>query len=339
MVSLFTVAFVQFGYALQLRAQNYELGGILVRSVPRAAAAGALTFVAFAVLRRLKHRGWFGTVGLGRYLLLLGVGALPPSIFMFLFTGISEQQVPYFFTRNVLFFAVVHALLGRSEQRLRSEIEAKERSLQMVEDQRELIIEADEATRRSIADFLHDRVQASLVVLSIQLNRIADESSEEVGSRLRSVTEELERLRKFELRTASQRLSPDLRILGLRNALEELQQFYSAAMSIRITVDPTFETLAAGDHQRRNLCAYRVVEQALLNAAVHGRARHCEVHVGASSAGHWWIAVRNDGKALESTSKPGAGSAIIDSWVHSMGGTWQLLDDDGWVRLQVVFPE
>lgn len=337
-VAIIISAFLQFGYTLQLRSEGRGLWFVLIHSAPRSVVVGALAFVTLELVRQLKHRGIFGQVGLGRYSLLLFIGILPISILMSVITELSPQETIYYFARNWTFLVVIQALLGRSEQRLRNEINAKERSLQLLAEQRELIVEADEMARRSVADFLHDRVQASMVVLSMQLNRIANESSGDVGNQLRSITEELERLRKFDLRSASQRLSPDLRIIGLRGALDDLQQFYAAALEIRPIVDDAFAQLAA-EHEDRNLGAYRIIEQAVLNAAAHGQATTCIVEVRVATGVGWSISVRNDGNPLAEETEAGAGSAIIDAWVASLGGEWQITNDDGWVHLRATFPE
>ena len=338
-LAIFGGALLQFGYTLELRLRGVSAFEASVQAVPRSIPIGLTMFAGFELLRRLKRRGVFGEIGLGKYVLVILAGSIPASLLTFVFVGVETSGIPFLLARNLSFLILVQALLGRSEQRLRNEIAEKERSLQLLSEQRELIIEADETARRSIADFLHDRVQASMVVLSMQLNRIADESGDGVGTQLRSITDELERLRKFDLRSASQRLSPDLRIIGLQGALEDLQRFYSSAMQVEIHLDPRFRDVQSGDHHHRDLCAYRIIEQGVLNAAVHGKARSCKVAVEAMPSGGWRIDVRNDGAALVDGAQPGAGSAIIDAWAHSLDGQWRLENEDGWVRLTVTFAE
>lgn len=330
--------FVQYGLTIQYRAEGLELVDLQRQAVPRAVAIGVIFFLSFSLLRALVVKGVFGEIGFGRYFILTALATLPTSVVSFMNTNLRSVEWPFFFLRNIFFVLVVLATLGISERRLRTEIAQKERSLALVEDQRALIIEADEIARRSVADFLHDRVQASMVVLSMQLNRLANESAGDVGGQLRSITEELERLRKFELRSASQRLSPDLRIIGLRGALDDLQQFYAAALTLQYNVDDAFTRMAT-DHADRNLGAYRIIEQAVLNAAAHGQATTCFIDVSSTPDAGWSISVQNDGNRLTEQPQPGAGTAIIDAWVHSLGGEWQISNDDGMVHLQATFPE
>ena len=338
-VSIFGWALLQFGYTLELRIRGEVSWLASLQAAQYSLPAGLTLFATLWLLRFLKQRGVFGEVGIGRYLLILVIGNLPSSILTFALIGTELTDAPFLLTRNLFFLVLIQALLGITEQRLRSEIAEKERSLELLAEQRELIIEADEAARRSIADFLHDRVQANMVVLSMQLNQIADEAGDGVGTRLRSITDELERLRKFDLRSASQRLSPDLRIIGLQGALDDLQKFYSSVMEIEVQLDPSFRDVQSGDHEYRDLCAYRIIEQALLNAAVHGKAKRCRVAAEVRPGGGWRIDVRNDGAPLVDGRQPGAGSAIIDAWAHSLSGQWRLINEDGWVRLTVTFSE
>ena len=75
--------------------------------------------------------------------------------------------------RNIVSLIVISAVFGTFSKKLQSEITEKSEALALLEEQRELVMEADEKARREVANFLHDSVQANLVVLAIELRKIA----------------------------------------------------------------------------------------------------------------------------------------------------------------------
>jgi glucose-6-phosphate-specific signal transduction histidine kinase len=70
-----------------------------------------------------------------------------------------------------------------------------------------------------------------------------------------------------------------------------------------------------------NLAAYRIVEQAVLNSAVHGQAAHVTVQIRVDTQ-HMSTEVVDDGSAIPSNFVPGTGHFVTDSWVSSLGGIW-----------------
>jgi signal transduction histidine kinase len=68
---------------------------------------------------------------------------------------------------------------------------------------------------------------------------------------------------------------------------------------------------------------YRVVEQALLNAASHGPASRVDVSLTVPSSGTVTLTVSDDGRGLpRGEVVRGLGTAIMDAWCAVAGGEW-----------------
>ena len=221
------------------------------------------------------------------------------------------------------------AIFGIVGDRVARQRDRAERALEQVERQREQILVADEQARRDVADYLHDSVQADLVVLAMQLEALAGRMPSTYAEQVRSVIEELENVRLLDVRAASRRLSPDIATLGLIGALDETAQGYAHTMTVTVECPDPLPQGAGDEH----LAVSRIVEQALLNAAVHGKATNCRVTVRVVSPSAIGVTIVNDGAPLLEGREPGAGMAVIDAWVERCGGTWSLNQGNGEVIL------
>jgi len=273
--------------------------------------------------------------GRGRYLLIL-LAAVVIFRMVYAITGlpsiVSGQASGY---RAFGIALSVTAVFGWSSDRLGRQVRRTQQALDLVEEQRQQLLDADEGARRDVANYLHDNVQADLVLLSIQLRSVAERMPSEYADPVRSVIDELESVRLLDIRTASRRLSPDLKTIGIAGALRELAASYSGSMSITLDCAHTLDPL----HPDVALATYRVVEQGLLNAAVHARAhsvaiaitrmderatrRSDEIGVPLGNL-PLYISVTNDGIALAPQVTKGTGAAVIQAWVSRFHGSWGL---------------
>ena len=235
--------------------------------------------------------------------------------------------------RNIMALFILSALFGYNYKKLEMEIAQKSQALLQLEAQRELIIEADEKARREVANFLHDNVQANLVVLAVELRKIAAIVDPPHRQEINSVIEEIDDLRALDVRSASRKLSPDIATIGLAATLEELSLEYREALDISLEVS------AAPIPHNLGLCLYRITEQALLNAALHGQASRCSVKVIRDSNNDFVLTVTNDGLPVPEYRTSGTGSAVIESWVQKFHGRWTLQSNSGETLLKAKFPE
>ena len=306
----------------------------------------ALVIAAPLAAMKWLHRLRFGTDSLTRfgYLLIIAISGTWTGSIRFLSNGGSPMEDPgamfLFALRAIIFTLVLHTVFGLSDARLRSQIHRADAAAKLVEDQRVAVMQADERSRLHVARFLHDQVQAGLVTLMLQLRLIQAEADKETSQKLSSIIDELERVRSEDVRSASRQLSPDLQNVGLESALKELASGYMPGMEVLIDMNVSqsqWESLAAEAGSAR-MAAYRIIEQALLNAAIHGQAT--EVQVALSSANGVQLRITNNGVALpEGQLTRGAGLVVTDAWVGAMRGTWELNSVGELTVLKAHFPE
>lgn len=201
------------------------------------------------------------------------------------------------------------------------ELVAKEALVEELSAQRAMIIDADEATRELVSKYLHNNLQSGLVVITHQIRESMKDLPSGTKSRFQSIVDELEIMREVEIRDASKALSPNLDVLTTEALLSPLVEMYARSMQVKI------ESNLVDYAQMRtvSLAIYRICEQVLLNAAVHGKAKTALISLTLEDDAQIVLKIENDGLPLSSkTIRPGTGSAIIDTWVSSLHGNWEL---------------
>jgi len=264
------------------------------------------------------------------YLTSIGAAALAYPFIVFTFFTTNTWSITKDFdliavtaVRGFLILAAFTALLGYSQRRLALEVQRANEATAAVLSQRALLVRADEASRRSVADFLHDRVQSMLVTSTMQLREIAKRTDKQSESELLSVAEHLDEVRVTEVREANIRLSPNIAVVGLEASIRNLLTSLTPSLQGEVSVDSSLTVWATHwtDADLVPMGVFRIVEQAVSNAVIHGRAN--EVSVGIESEdGHVLLRIQDDGSGMPATSTPGSGTAIIESWVEMLGATW-----------------
>ncbi len=238
------------------------------------------------------------------------------------YANIGAYTVAIF--RLMLMLFVIMAVSGAVVVRLQEQVHATQRALDLVRDQQTIMLEADEAARRQVAALLHDRVQAGIIAACLELQMIAQRQDGSDQQALRAVIGRLEDLRALDVRRAARALSPSLDDVDLQTALEELASQYEPAMGMSVRVSPEIERRRAALAPDVALAVYRIVEQALLNAATHGRAQRVSIDVDLEES-RIAITVHDDGRGLlPATTDMGLGSAVIETWTREFGGSWTL---------------
>ena len=234
------------------------------------------------------------------------------------------------FFRLWFFLIVVQAIIGLTTRRVEEQVaqtnEALESSLRL---QRRLV-ETDERTRAQVAILLHDRVQAGLITACLELTESIDDPETDTNAAVRGVINRLEAMRDIDVRQAARILSPDLTSLDLLTALEDVAAQYLPMMRTKVSISQKVSVSLEQLHLPALLAIYRITEQSLLNAAIHGRARNCRVEVNMSSS-MLTVTIVDDGVGISLAAEPGLGTFINDTWVGMLGGSWQVraLPDGG----------
>lgn len=256
------------------------------------------------------------------FLLVVAMASLAANAVRFLtgtnldfpnFTGVSNFVFTW--ARSVIFLIVILAILGASQRRLQAQVDRADDALAALSQQAEALLTADEEVRRQVSLLLHDRVQAGLIAACLRLRRslgpIPDRDAE-----VARVVDQLEELRTLDVRRAVYALSPNLSEVDLVSALEELSETYAPAMTVTCTRSHDVDV-----PEDLRLGIYRVVEQCLLNSAMHGDAEHCTIDIGYAGP-DIIVTVTDDGVGMSSDATSGFGTTLIDTWCRVLGAQW-----------------
>ena len=306
------------------RLQVESVFGAMPVSIARGAAI-ALPLWALLTLWRWRTHG--RPLTRGAYLGIITIGGFCAGTTRYWLSDGSIAADPnlyaLFLVRSTVLLMLVQTVVGLADARLRAQVRRADLALAQVERQQRMVLDAEERAKDLVSRFLHNRVQAGLVAVGMQLRQLEEEVSESAASRVASIRSALEVIRSDDVRQASRALSPDIRNIGLARALQELAQRFEPAMTVRIDVEG-IERLP-GITDEHLLACYRICEQALLNSAVHGDARLVRITARGADTGVD-LEVRDDGTGLTSESPaPGAGLALVEAWVSRFAGTWALV--------------
>jgi signal transduction histidine kinase len=198
--------------------------------------------------------------------------------------------------------------LAFERERLAAELRA---SRQAVVESRERLVGAADAERRRISRGLHDGLQARLLLIGIDAQRIASAPASEVAARATALREDTD-LAAAELRAIVENLVPPALIeLGVAGAVEELIESMPIPTRLDAFVPERIEESA-------EMTAYLVVAEALSNVVKHSGATTCTVSLRAADA-RLHVEVTDDGNGLVDP-RAGTGLAGITDRVAASGG-------------------
>lgn len=244
------------------------------------------------------------------------------------------------FLRAFIVVWLVSALIGTVYERIQRESDTARAALQTVVTQRRLLLESEERVRGQVAAYLHDRVQTDLVTIGLRIRAAVDLERAEMTREIDASLADLERVRADEVRSASRRLSPHLTRVPFDNALRDLAAGYRPGMTINVSVaDDAASRLRTGDSITVATGLYRICEQGLLNAAVHGHATECWIQLSLDSQGRFVLSLHDNGVGLPASPTPaGMGTTVISAWSQALDGAWSLESADVGARLTAVIP-
>lgn len=289
------------------------------RIVGSAIAVGTLAGVTFWLCRRLAPHA---VAHLPGYLVAVALASLASNAVRFAtdtaldFRNFSPAaNFVSTWGRSVVFALIILAILGASQRRLQAQVDRADDALAALRRQAEALLTADEEVRRQVSLLLHDRVQAGLIAACLRLRRslkpIPDRDAE-----VAHVVDQLEELRTLDVRRAVHALSPNLSEVDLVSALEELGETYAPAMTVTCAIQGGLDV-----PEDLRLGIYRVVEQCLLNSAMHGDAEHCTIDIGYAGP-DIIVTVVDDGIGPMEDATSGFGTTLIDTWCRVLGARW-----------------
>lgn len=210
------------------------------------------------------------------------------------------------------------AIMHHSERAILNRLKAADQLVAKLEVDREGLVRADESLRLQTSRFLHDRVQSDLMVASMKLKTISGSSTAEVNEVIDRVIAKLEQTRTTDIKDLVQILAPNFEAAGFRESVNVLAQAYRTSMEIDILVDDASENIVV----EKQLGAFRIIEQALINTLVHGPAKNVKISLDTDGLGRSRLEISDDGPggSVDDTVS-GVGTAVIDSWVGILNGS------------------
>jgi signal transduction histidine kinase len=257
------------------------------------------------------------------------------NLFNYHYTAVSSRSVNIFVSTCILVLITL-ALMHRAERNITNRLEQANELVEQLKVDREELVNLDEAIRRQTSTFLHDRVQSDLMVVGMKLKSIQGTASDEVNEVIDRAIARLENTRSADLKNIIQVLSPNFEAGGLKSSIESLIKQYESNMAVLIQIDEGSEQLDS----LKLLGTYRIIEQGLLNAFVHGPAKNVFVSVTTDSSGKTQVLISDDGPGTDlDFVDSGVGTAVTDSWVGILNGkkTVDTVPGHGY-RLVVSFP-
>ena len=183
------------------------------------------------------------------------------------------------------------------------------------------LLEAQEQERRAISRELHDEVGQSLGALLVEIGQLskvvpsADEAARAQISHIKTVAESAVK----SIRDMALLLRPPmLDDLGLVPALEWQAREISRRGDMEVEVHS--ENVSDSLSDETKVCVYRLVQEALNNAATHAHAKNARVNI-AQENGRITIQIRDDGRGFDPERQRGMGILGMEERVRRLGGT------------------
>ena len=186
------------------------------------------------------------------------------------------------------------------------------------------LVEAQEHERARIARELHDDINQRLALLAIEIEASKQNppnSAEDISRLLTDVRERITEVSSDVQSISHQLHSSQLEYLGIVGAVKSFCREFAARQKVEI--DFTHDDIPRPVSREVSLCLFRVLQEALHNAAKHSQVRHFEVRLGCS-AGQVELTVSDRGAGFDADmamSKGGLGLTSMRERVRLVNGT------------------
>ncbi len=190
------------------------------------------------------------------------------------------------------------------------------------------LLEIQEEERKTIGSMLHDHLGQILTLTRLELGSVNaqdDASSKSIQNALQRLDEALGSVR----RLAVSLRPPILDDLGIQAALESLTEEFAdgSGLQAQFRCEGPAPTLSKADET----CLYRVLQEALTNAAKHAQATRIEVLLRTDET-NVCLVIRDNGKGFDPkalTDQAGLGFIGMRERLSRCGGTFELTSNKG----------
>jgi glucose-6-phosphate-specific signal transduction histidine kinase len=198
------------------------------------------------------------------------------------------------------------------------------------------LVTYEEKFRTSIFNHLHDKVQSRLFSVGIQLNQIKSDLDSETAEKVEEIVAQLEEIRILNVRKSSIEIVPPISPVGLFPSILSLLKSHKPVLDGKF-LSQLKTPLSDSEEDRFGIGIYRIIEQALINSLIHGKATEIEVKISEDKS-DLLLEITNNGKLLDTAQiSQGHGFAVIDGWVSKLKGDWTISNRKEQVCLQVRF--
>jgi signal transduction histidine kinase len=232
-----------------------------------------------------------------------------------------QWMVALALTAGILLSLVSGLYILRLEQQGRQRYQALVRSREELEGLSARLVEVQEEERRSISRELHDEVGQTLGALLVDLGQLAKLAAPEDRVMQGQIThiKTLAESAVKSIRDIALLLRPPmLDDLGLVPALEWQAREVSRRSEMEVEVHS--ENISEDLPDETKVCIYRLVQEALNNAATHAAARNAKVTV-TQDADKISVEVTDDGHGFDPERQRGMGILGMEERVRRLGGT------------------
>jgi PAS domain S-box-containing protein len=231
---------------------------------------------------------------------------------------VLDRGIPRF-TANGEFAGYVGACVDVTARRMaEEELLANRQELQTLTGR---LLEAQEAERRRVARELHDDINQSLALLSVEMELVTGSpprTPQELTVRLRELSSRVKEL-SSSVHDLSHRLHPSkLEHLGLVVAIRDLcrEMGHSHGLEVTFSHDPEPTQVPMGTA----LCLYRIVQEALRNVVRHSGGHHARVELTETADGVR-LTVTDDGVGFDPAAVGGGlGMVSMRERLYLVGG-------------------
>ncbi len=231
----------------------------------------------------------------------------------------------------LLMAALLTSLIAGFAARILAEGQRLTSALASERQTRALMLQADQRLRQEISEWLHGHLQAELIVAAADARLLGPEGD--------PIVRRLDAVRTADVRRLAHALHPSLIAVDLEASLNEVVSLKDTEGRVRLvyrdeTIHDALSPTVTGDVA---IAIHRIAEEALNNALRHGTGSTISIAVRVRSSSVD-MTVTNSMACQQLEVTPGLGLRIIDSWVRSLDGEWELVAEASTMTLNVHLP-